>query len=371
VTYILNVCETYGRFALHKEALSNLGITFSEQAKRLLDWTTGVVLPALLHSESDKTPFHDPNLSRISIEKSFDFPVSPVPTGPPKRRSKRDKTPVKFQTNKRSPFESPGDASSLPQDSSNFSSILAASFAVSLMQSCVVLFSEWLAVGGAGAEAIASSAAKWAKIFDEEGAQNCNELVPAFSRLAMQLCKTAENYCLLKHLLRTIQLDETSGEDEDHIGPMMLVLSSLLSARGSGSASVVKTVHCVLEVAHERIGEDKNFSAVASRLLSSGSGCPKDTGCIAEALELIVSNKQGCIELTSILVDSFLHPAAVSDNVAMFNAQCLSTICNSLSDSAVAPDVSGIVRRLDVSVLNPESEAVPLLRQLVGGASPE
>lgn len=377
--YISKACEAFGRFVLHKEAFSNVGVSFNEQARRLLDWTSAVVLPALLMPDNEKLPFNDPNLSRISVEKSFDFPVSPVPTGPPKRRSKRDKTPVRMHDNKpgarhSSLFESPSSSSSASPSTQDppFSFVLAKAFAVSIMHSCVILFSEWLAVGGAGAEEIAAAAGNWTRLFKEtasteEGDAVDNEaiqrLVPAFCRLALQLCKTADNFSLLKSLLIAVREED----DEDGKSVLKIALSTLLSTRGH-SSSVVKTVRCVLDAAHKQI-ETIEFTVPVDSPQSLRSICPDNSGSVLLALKLAVSSKQGSVELVKILVDSFgqQHTAPLPDNLAIFNAHCLSMICSS-PDSA---GLSSIVRSLDVSTLDEESKAVPVLRAIVdvGNAS--
>lgn len=383
----MQVCEAYGRFALHREALTNAGVTFSDQARRLLDWTTRVVLPALLSDskavKNAAAPFSDPNLSHILVERSFDFPISPAPTGPPKRRSKRDKTPVKLQDNSMnsrssSIFDSPPSLSSpSAQDQQSNSSLLAKAFAVSMMQSCVVLFSEWLAVGGAGAEEISASAIEWISIFnsnknkstentennDDTTAvgtkENYNELIPAFSRLALQLFKTAENHSLLQKLIFTIQ------EDDDKNGILMKTLSVLLSNIFAGNKVVAKTVRCVLDSAHEHINAHEQFTITAETAQSFRSLCPRDCGCITPALNLIMSTKHGSLELAKMVADSFLQNNAVtlSDKVLMFNAHCLAMLFDSTPESSAV--YGSVIRSLDINAMDPELAFVPVLKDLV------
>jgi len=355
----LRVCETFGRFALHKEAVSGVvGVTFSEQASLLLKWTTAVVVPALMLSDSKKAPFNDPNLSHISVEQSFDFPVSPAVTGPARRRSKRDKTPKQFSRGGSS-FDSPGSATS---DDPPF--ILANSFAISLMQSCVFLFSEWLAVGGSGSEEIAAAATSWTKIFTTdapEGSDPYKLLVPAFCRLALCLCKTAENFALLEKLILSI----SEEIDENEKGPMQLVLASLLSTRGNDNAVVKSVIRCVLDAVYARLQAVEDFVVSADSAPSIGLICPEDeSGCVVLALRCALSSKQGSIELANSIVDSFAVPTTMSDNEAMFNAQCLSMIHNAPLNGDASPDVSSILRRLDIGRLDPETAFQPILQNL-------
>jgi hypothetical protein len=358
IDYVLQVSEAFGRFALHKEASTNEGIKFSEQAERLLHWTTSNVVPAFSLSSLEETPFKDLNLSRISPEKSFEsFPGSPVPTGPPKRRANRNSTPVRLDDGISEPFSMPSQK--VPKESSVF---LARAFAVSLMQSSCVIFSEWLAVGGSGSSEIAESAVKWCKIFNGHRDETQKELLPAFTRLAMQLCKTVQDFSLLKHLL--ISCNEV--DDSEEMPPARKALSSLLSTRGNLAPVIVtKTVECVLEAAYS-FTERVDFETPFELPTSMGDVWPADEGCIVSGLGAILSNKQASLEFTGLLVGNFKASAQNSLASALFNAKCLWILCDP-SASKSATEATQIVRQLDVTNLENESKLRGVVEDLLEG----
>jgi hypothetical protein len=364
IDYVLQVSEAFGRFALHKEASTNEGIKFSAQAERLLHWTTSNVVPAFsLSSENsvEKTPFSDLNLSRISPEKSFEsLPGSPVPTGPPKRRANRNTTPVRLDDGTSAPFSMTSQKSS--RESSTF---LARAFAVSLMQSSCVIFSEWLAVGGSGSSEIAESAVKWCKIFDENNGhrdETQKELLPVFTRLAMQLCKTVQDFSLLKHLL--ISCNEV--DDHDEMPPARKALSSLLSTRGTlAPVMVTKTVECVLEAAYS-FTERVDFETPYELPASMEDVWPADEGCIVSGLGAILSNKQASLEFTGLLVGNFAASAHNSLASALFHAKCLWILCDP-SASKSAAEATQIVRQLNVASLENESKLRGVVEDLLEG----
>jgi hypothetical protein len=360
IDYVLQVSEAFGRFALHKEASTNEGIKFSAQAERLLHWTTRNVVPAFSLSSIEETPFKDLNLSRISPEKSFEsFPSSPVPTGPARRRANRNSTPVRLDDGTSAPFSL--QSQKVSKETSVF---LARAFAVSLMQSSCVIFSEWLAVGGSGSSEIAESAVKWCKIFEDNvhNAETQKELLPVFTRLAMQLCKTSQDFSLLKHLL----ISCTEIDDSEEMPPARKALSSLLSTRGNlAPVMVTKTVECVLEAAYsftERVDFETPFELPSSM----ADVWPADEGCIVSGLGAILSNKQASLEFTGLLVGNFQASAQNSLASALFNAKCLWMLCDP-SASKSAAEATQIVRQLEVGNLENESQLRGVVEDLLEG----
>jgi hypothetical protein len=353
IDFILRVCEAYGRFALHKEASRQKTVAFSEQAERLLQWTTVKVVPALLGlSTEDRSvrmsiartsnfPFNDPDLSSIAIEKSFDWPSSPIPTGPPRRRTNRNSTPIRFSTD--------GDRTVVSGN------VVARAFSVSLMQSSCVIFSEWLAVGGAGAGDIDISAAEWCKIFEDDDDQST--LLPAFSRLAIQLCKTCEKFSLLKQLLVSCK------EDEESADVILKMLSSLLASRGNQATHIqTKTLDCVLQAAHVLL--DSQEDLVYKLPESFTELWSVDRGCISAAFVAILRNKQAGLALAKCLVESFASgPSAAR---ALFYAKSLWMLCDPTFSKA-AKEVVATVRQIDVNSVDSESELRDVLNELMEG----
>jgi len=354
VDYVLRVCEAFGRFALHKEASSGGKGKLSQEALRLLQWTTSKVVPAFALNAYESAPFNDPNLSRISMDKSFSttLPLSPVPTGPARRRSNRNKTPARLD-------EGLGSSSQSEGTRSESSILVSRAFAVSLMQSSCVIFSEWLAVGGPGSQQIAKSAAKWSTIFQNDGGETQEELLPAFTRLAIQLCKTAQNFSLLKQLLICCH----ESEDGDEMPAMRKTMTSLLSTRGNLSASTVEnTVKSLLEAGHDLIEQEK-VTMTPELPTSMGAFWPGHVGCIVSGLNAVLSSRQASIELAKQLVESISHGGR-SSKTALFDAKCLWMLCN-LEDGKATTDVAEIVSRIDAKSLDSESSIRPLVEDIL------
>lgn len=357
--YVLRVCEAYGRFTLHKEASLNAGINFSAEAKKLLHWTTGVVLPVLLPSSAtvEKVPFSDPNLSHISVEKSFEsFPVSPI-VGPPRRRANRNTTPVRLDGAGLSSF---GNDTTL----GSTEPALARALAVSLMQSCVMIFAEWIAVGGAGAEEIAKASVEWTQLFDNnEDGEDGHNLLPGFCRLAMQLCKSAENFSLLKSLLAKAQEDA----DPDATGPIRSMLTSLLPKRSDTSSVAERTVQCVVEAAHEIIGS-KSLTFSTACPASIGQLWPHEGNCIVSALRAVLANKQATLVLAEMLaaqVGAETGDLAQESSQMLFDAKCLCLLCDAEANTKSSAEVMLLVRRIDLGSLGETSTIRPLMEELL------
>jgi len=228
------------------------------------------------------------------------------------------------------------------------------------MQSSCVIFSEWLAVGGSGSNEIADSAIAWCKIFENQEAETQKELMPAFTRLAIQLCKTVQDFSLLHHIL--VCCNETANEDE--IPPAHKALVSLLSTRGSlGPAIVTRTVECVLEAAYTFTARE-NFPKVFELPTSTETVWPADKGCIVSALNAILSNKHASLELGKRLVANFSESADKSPVSALFNAKCLWMLCDP-STSKSAAEVVHIVRQLDTNNMESESELRGVIEDLL------
>jgi hypothetical protein len=345
VNFILRVCELYGRFALHKQASGQRCVAFSEQAKRLLQWTTFKVLPALTERsqlETEMTPF-DPNLSSIAIEQSFENqPSSPIPTGPPKRRANRNRTPRKETDD----FE-------ILENGPPYNAVGRA-FAVSLMQTSCVIFSEWLAVGGVGAKEIDAAAASWCEIFTTDVTEQNTEsemqeaLLVAFSRLAIQLCKVSEQCSLLKALL--VCCKET--QDAESMDAIRRALSSVLSG-SPASAGTDCLVKCTLEAAYVHI--DRESSAYVYALPTSlGQLWPSGQGLVAIALNAVLASKPASLALAKRLIDSVASIADEGSSRALFRAKCLWILCDSASCKG-STEIVAMVRRIDTRMVDRDS----------------
>ena len=325
----------------------------------LLHWTTSNVIPALTPS----VPFTDPNLSSIHVENSFAaLPASPEPIIRGKR-SNLNKTPERLD-------EGLGlfDDSPATEEARRSASKVARAFALSIMKSSCVLFSEWLAVGGSGAGFIAQATTNgWCKIFEsaEKAADISTDLVPVFFRLAIQLARTGGEFGFLKQLLGCLKEDSEEFEASTSV-VVRKAMGSLLASRGAQADTVVKkTVECVLEAAYDIL--NKAEDELEYQLpISLGELWSSETGCIGSALGAILSSKPASLELARQLVDRFpMHVLDELTRLALFDAKCLWLLCD--ADSKVIPEATELVRKLSAVGLNNHEELGNVMEELMDG----
>lgn len=333
IVLVLKSCEAYGRFALHKEASKDGPPRFSLQARTLLDWTTDRVIPVLCKQESgEATPFGGLNISRISATSASPAqPASPTPMPPSSKRTNRNTTPVRDGS-----FGSvEGDIDISPKADST--ALLAHGVAVSLLQSSCLIFSDWLEVGGSGSDVIAASARSWCKIFSlskDKAALQC-ELLPSFTRLMIQLCKTSDFSVLEEIIASCNKLDS----EEDGANITDKTISNLLKGRdANGTALTGGIVDAVLGAALSLVrNKDDNLDEEEKAMPRTLSELwDLEEGSVLSALSAVLSNKQASIVLARKLAARF-ESGVDADNsspLAMFQAKLLSLLFDKTSGLA-------------------------------------
>lgn len=322
IALILKSCESYGRFALHKEASKDGPPRFSLQARTLLDWTTDRVIPVLSkEGAGEATPFGELNISRISAASASPMqPASPSPMPPPRQRTNRNKTPERDGS-----FGSVG-GSVVISPKSDSTALLSHGVAVSLLQSSCLIFAEWLEVGGSGSDVIAESACNWCKIFSvsKDKAALQSELLPAFTRLMIELCKTGSNFSVLEKLL--VSCDEIESE-EDGSNLTVKTVSNLLKGRDAqGTALVDGVVNAVLGAARSLIeNADLTDDETQATPLALSEVWDIEEGSVFSALSAVLSNKLASLALAQRLVARFDRDGGADDQnrVALFEAKML------------------------------------------------
>lgn len=287
IDFVLRVCETYGRFVLHQAASTDeQNLTLTPQTMNLLRWMSVKVLPALKEVEAPpdscdtSMPFNDPDLSTIAVEQSFaDWPASPIPAGPPRRRRDTKTTPSRVEVGKR-PSLGPEIAHAL---------------ATSLVQVACVVFSEWLVVtGGVGGTKIDEQVSEWFSVV-----ANDPSLVAVMSRLAFQLARSCDQYMLLEQILLK------GGESNGVVQKMVSTLSGPLSK------NQLKLVEVVLETGkrvYRPVNDDTNHCSSWDELWANPSSA------MAAAWNTIVSNRPSVAVLTNLVNKTPEDP---------FHKQCL------------------------------------------------
>ena len=341
---ILLGCEMFGRFSLHKAASTSDIASFNDDAQQLLRWTSKRVLPAFTLSVGD---LGFDKATRASS--STGSPLSPIPTGPPRRRTNRNTTPSK------EPNATSNEPLSMSIREKEAIVVVARAFATALLQASCVIFAEWLAVGCDGGDQIAAAAVTWTKIFciDEVGAQAQKELLPAFSRLALQLAKNA-NLSLLKNLL----LECRNDSDESDLC-LQKVFSLLCLSRDPTMVSMAVMV--VVEAGLESI---KGTRASWKRPASLDDVSHIGMGSIRSALTAIVSSKQACVVLAGQLVEKLNnHDENVSTDVLAHMIYTLWFVRNN-SHPASRENVMEALRRTQIESLDGRDELQSTAREL-------
>lgn len=338
VELVLRACETYGRFALHKEAFQNETVTLSAEAKTLLNWTTNRVVPVLIGQSGrvSSNPFLDLNLSRISSVP--DTPRSPEAIPSHQKRTDRKRTPNKLDSS----FEV--DAMVLDCSLVHTPPVLARGAAISLLQSSCVIFSEWLVVGGSGVKEIAQAAIEWCAVFSVEDNTLQTELLPAFLRLAVQVCRLDDNFSLLGRLL--VKCDETDDADEEAL--IKKTVTALLTGRDHlGNSMQDGVLKELLISARSIIAErghaaDSGFDDVPSNWKEVWGF---KRGYIIPVLAAITSNKKACAAFADTVVAALLkgQDENETDEMILFQLRCLWFMCETSSDNHA---IQKAIRRL-------------------------
>jgi condensin-2 complex subunit G2 len=360
VEFVLSACEAYGRFALHKEAQTGDGVSLSSQAKTLLNWTTEKLVPVFKKAQPGEMELRDLDLSRISnASDSLIIPGSPALMSPPRRKADLKNTPNRMEDDS-AMFDSDGTL----KEPTIF---LVSAVAGALLQSSCVIFSEWLAVGGSGADEISMAAVKWCRVFqseDEEEDPNEHhhtELMPAFVRLAVQLCKSSDDPLLLKQLL--VNCSEETVNDDAAV--MKKAILSLCTARSNQQSKVQGSViQAFLGAAHElldTVAVDAPFDLpdAVDEVWSH------DSGCVASCLSVIMCNRQASSTLARQLVSNLSSHVGEPTKKSTFEAKCLSFLLTSNDYDA---EIAKIIRDLDAGKFEEGGEMRNVVDKLLESA---
>ena len=331
-------CESLGRFQLHRDAFNGDALLDVPHSKALLQWTSENVIPVLLgHPIEEDAPFVDPNLSRISLETStFGVVNSPIPTGPSRRRSNRNKSPMKLT--------SISSTSSILSSSTPQASPAARDLAIALLHSCLNLLSEQAAVTGLPIDGLVGSVDAWTDVLElHMDDLQVDLLVAAFGRLAFVLCKQDE-FSLLQSLI----VKSGEMEDDSDVHPVGAVIAKLLATRSPNNV-VPSTIRSVLDAVSTFIGGSKNeVKTTPGPSLSLEDLWLENKGCVRSALRAVLSSSSGTLELAKQIVKTLEQPLGVEQEVLLgFYGNCLVLLCN---DDAMksSPEVVQLVRGLDL-----------------------
>ncbi|GMH86994.1 hypothetical protein TrST_g1498 [Triparma strigata] len=271
VDIVIGACEIYGRMALHKEAsiarVNNTGddnnenFQLNENARSLLTWLSQKIAPAL-----NTAPKEDDILGLGGDV------LSPIAKSRPKQK-KKTTTDSEF-----------GDQSTEPVLESSIGEGQA--LAVQLMKSGLVIFGEWLAVGGegAGTAEIATMFASWGELMTDNKELRA-ELFLAYGRAFLQLAKFGDE---ARGVFRTmLGCKDLSQEDEKSMK------SIFLHAVKANSKMVVEEVYRACE--NEGGGEVTELARELDDLIPRD--CDDVTAVAKYCMMLVLQHPAACKEM--------------------------------------------------------------------------
>ena len=341
VEIALRTCEAYGRLALHQVALSNKDgpMPFSQHARLLLQWTTDWVVPVFTQpdpsSNAVATPMQDLELSRISNATLTPMFASPAPH--------------QLAINSCTPKHLGSAVSQLSIDNGFLgrpTNMVAEQASISLFHSTCLIFSEWVAVGGGGADEIATAATEWSSLFGchnqrrTSGSQTSQvqEVLPAFLRLAFQICKSHDDTRVLGALLCT----EIAGISSEAKTMTQKAVASLLRFRDSDSVllqmvvDVAEAALCLQGKNTSCSDDEKENSELEDSIEDDDPETPTSwetvwqwtNGLVPAALTGLVSNKHASLLFASRLagiVRQEQGPSLLAAKCLWFMSSCSPT----------------------------------------------
>jgi hypothetical protein len=353
IEFVIRACEAYGRFCLHKESLVSLDqgreVSVNRQLNMLLVWTTEKVVPALMRLEKGGSFLEELDLSIIpNISDSImeNPPGSPSVASPPKQKANLGRTP-EFMRGSSSLFETSLNDPPV---------IVSQKLAIALLSSSCNLCSELLAMGVTSTNYIADAAVGWSKDLEKSQKTIENTLFSCFTRLAIQLNRSAGDCSLLVSLL--VVCNDIIAEDVPMRHTIKSALSSLVRF-GGGPDSIVTTflnvVDCLL---HKTEGE------CACETVESDSGSSDESGAIQILMEVILENEKASLQLAEDLVTRLSSSTGDATAPVTFHSKCLSLVMNNSVERAT---VSRMLRqKLNLRGMREEGAVNAFVESLVG-----
>ncbi|GMH69210.1 hypothetical protein TrRE_jg11089, partial [Triparma retinervis] len=264
---VIGACEIYGRMALHKEAsLSRVlakgpaaasEIQLNPSARSLLTWLSDKVVPFLAKPRGGG---EDEDEDILGIEGALSPIAKPS-------RSKRKAT----EQDKDESFAGAGAEGVLGRGEGK-------ALAIQLVKSGLIIFGEWLAVGGSGGAEISKRIAAWGSslMVDDEVR---GSLLLAYGRALLQLCSGGEE---ARGVWRGIlKCDDLSVQEE---GVVKGVFAGILR---TNARAAVEEIYAA--ATNGLSGGDKEYGRLARTVEEL---CPKEAGvpavakyCLALALQ--------------------------------------------------------------------------------------
>jgi hypothetical protein len=349
------ICGLHGRYALHLEAKRSTSgvISLNGQAKELLFFNSNSVVPGIQRQlqkspamlSERASPFTDPNISCIQMERSFPDTLSLSPKSPnlicrPRRRISRNQTPQRLD-------EVVGIYHGAVENQLS-TDILQTVIEPLLISSCK-LFSEWLAVSSCPETAafISIAVSGWCEVLISTAR---HLVLPSFFRLISQLILQSGNCKMLE------EVSFKMCDDVATIEHFRKALSTVLLPKASQLLRN-EIVHWFLRVTYDSL-----MGEVQSGQVNLPDSCddewiiPRQPLCAI--LMAIIGHQQARRELINTLVKSLaVHVKETNRlSLAIFDVQCLWLVfCDAKSQKSTVSSNEVIIeaiRKADVSELD-------------------
>mmetsp|Transcript_22138 Transcript_22138/g.32568 ORF Transcript_22138/g.32568 Transcript_22138/m.32568 type:complete len:647 (+) Transcript_22138:610-2550(+) len=368
ISLILSACESYGRLALHKEAMKSGPVCLNDQAKTLLSWITEKLIPSLPtiakdelveqqkhHQEECSSPFAALDVSSISLGGSNllspVLPCSPIPKDGSRGISNMTTTPPDRRRSSSISFGL--------QDTE--APLYVKAGVVSLVKSAICIFSEWLAVGGIDGDEIDNHVTQWCTILDFEAMDvdisPRKELFPVFCRLVIQLARSNSSINVLRSILT--KCDEIEAGSKEEAMLKKSISSTMTCGRGTDQAKQAKRVLLTIMDAGESLINESKIDYDESDLEVPepfDNIFPQQNNSVAIAISYVVSSGVGSAALADILNDSFgqktEHDSKKRRALEIYSLSLLSE----KRPKGHAADIRRIIHNMDTNLIQKDSK---------------
>ena len=336
---------------MHKEAQRRGEEGFNRQAKRLLGWTSEIVVPAMLGAQSSETELRDLDLSHISNVSDSTIMRASLST-----LSNLRKSPNKV-VNRTSAL--------LDQTFDDPPVFLVSSLARSLLQLSCVVFAEHLAVGGSCLDEVEKSAVGWCQVFDDKYCDTEDnrslvkrELLPGFLRLATQLCRYGMRFDLLRKIF--VQCSEASMGDD--IVMVRKAVAALLAATSRGGSKLTERVIDNFLLTVDELIEEDDRPLPGHSIRNANDVWSHPKGCLSTVLEAIVSNENASLLLARNLVVRLASSEVESGARQCYETRCLSLLIKVTKSSST---MATIVTDLETDRFKDDAEICGVVHHLL------
>ncbi len=317
ISDVLNACEIYCRFILHKEA-NSVPLKLSSRSREYLFWISNTVVKVLSQMKVKEdlvtnSPFQYLNLSRISAigSRGSDLqpPLSPLSMSPSRRGSNSyslSNLDASFVN-----MEKKGASEFMVKIDDISASVQAQSLGISLIKSAIDVYGEWLLADVDDEGVIVKHVKDWHKTMQSmSNANYANQhLFQSLCRLLVISGKSTMKYDLLVVVLSTYESIKTAHTPTCGISDLLVkTTQKIISTRSNESKVILKNfmktlidsitlqMSNAIELRHDKnikdmVDEETNgWTTVVRTILNNGDSLPPFVEVILDTLSISCHN---------------------------------------------------------------------------------